>query len=96
MTPEKIYESLTTGSMKEKSEGISDPQKRRIAEFLSGRPMESSPAGDAKNMPNKCTQNPAMTDPAASAGWNGWGNDNSNTRFQTAAPLGSPQPMFRN
>jgi polyvinyl alcohol dehydrogenase (cytochrome) len=85
MTPEKIYASLTTGSMKEKSEGISDPQKRRIAEFLSGRPMESSPAGDAKNMPNKCTQNPAMTDPAASASWNGWGNDNSNTRFQPAA-----------
>jgi polyvinyl alcohol dehydrogenase (cytochrome) len=70
--------------MKEKSEGINDPTKRRIAEFLSGRPMGSSPAGDAKNMPNKCAQNPAMTDPAAAAGWNGWGNDNSNTRFQPA------------
>jgi polyvinyl alcohol dehydrogenase (cytochrome) len=85
MTPEKIYASLTTGTMKEKSEGISDPQKRRIAEFLSGRPMGSSPAGDAKNMPNKCAQNPAMTEPSASASWNGWGNDNSNTRFQPAA-----------
>jgi polyvinyl alcohol dehydrogenase (cytochrome) len=85
MTPEKIYATLTTGTMKEKSEGITDPQKRRIAEFLSGRPMGSSPAGDAKNMPNKCTQNPAMADPAASASWNGWGNDNSNTRFQPAA-----------
>src|SRR5437870_13724458 len=42
MTPEKIYESLTTGSMKEKSEGINDGTKRRIAEFLSGRPMGSS------------------------------------------------------
>jgi polyvinyl alcohol dehydrogenase (cytochrome) len=85
MTPEKIYASLTTGSMKEKSDGITDPQKRRIAEFLSGRPMGSSPAGDAKNMPNKCARNPAMTDPAAGIGWNGWGNDNSNTRFQAAA-----------
>ena len=26
-----------------------------------------------------------MADPAASASWNGWGNDNSNTRFQPAA-----------
>jgi polyvinyl alcohol dehydrogenase (cytochrome) len=85
MTPEKIYESLTTGSMEEQSVGINDPTKRRIAEFLSGRPMGSSPVGDAKNMPNKCAQNPVMTDPAAGAGWNGWGNDNSNTRFQTAA-----------
>ena len=85
MTPERIFASLTTGSMAAKSEGITDPQKRRIAEFMAGRPMGSSAAGDAKNMPNKCASNPAMTDPAASAGWNGWGNDNSNTRFQTAA-----------
>jgi len=85
MTPERIFESLTTGSMKEKSEGLSDVQKRRIAEFLSGRPMGSSKAGSASTMPNKCAQNPAMTDPGASAGWNGWGNDNGNTRYQPAA-----------
>src|SRR4029453_867727 len=47
MTQERIYESLMTGSMKEKSEGLSDIQKRRIAEFLSGRPMGSSKAGSA-------------------------------------------------
>ena len=82
MTPERIYESLMTGSMKEQSQGISDVQKRRIAEFMSGRPLGSSKAGSAKDMPNKCRNNPAMTDPAAGAGWNGWGNDNSNTRFQ--------------
>jgi len=83
MTPERIFEALTTGSMKEQSQGLSDVQKRRIAEFMSGRPMGSSKAGPAKNMPNKCARNAPMTDPAASAGWNGWGNDNSNTRFQT-------------
>ncbi len=85
MTPEKIYETLTTGSMQEQSQGFSDVQKRRIAEFLAGRPMGSSKAGNAKDMPNKCARNPAMTDPAAGAGWNGWGNDNSNSRFQTGA-----------
>ena len=85
MTPERIYESLTTGSMKEISPGLSDVQKRRIAEFMSGRPMGSSKAGNAKDMPNKCARNPVMTDPAAGAGWNGWGNDNSNTRFQADA-----------
>jgi polyvinyl alcohol dehydrogenase (cytochrome) len=85
MTPERIFEALTTGSMKEESEGLSDPQKRRIAEFMAGRPMGSAKAGNAKDMSNKCARNPAMTDPAASAGWNGWGNDHSNTRFQPAA-----------
>ena len=85
MTPERIYETLTTGSMKEQAASIPDGTKRRVAEFLSGRPMGSSKAGDAKNMPNKCASNPAMTDPAAAPGWNGWGNDGSNTRYQTAA-----------
>jgi polyvinyl alcohol dehydrogenase (cytochrome) len=85
MTPEKIFETLTTGSMKEKSEGLSDVQKRRIAEFLAGRPMGSSKAGDAKDMRNKCSSNPAMSNPEGVSGWNGWGNDNGNTRFQPAA-----------
>jgi polyvinyl alcohol dehydrogenase (cytochrome) len=85
MTPERIFESLTTGSMKDQSQGMTDVQKRRIAEFISGRPMGSSKAGNAKDMPNKCPRNPAMTDPAASGGWNGWGNDNANTRYQPAA-----------
>jgi len=84
MSPERIYASLTTGSMKDKSEGMNDGQKRRIAEFLSGRPMGSAKAGDAKDMPNKCARNAAMTDPAAGPGWNGWGNDGSNTRYQAA------------
>src|ERR1043165_8898954 len=83
MTPERIFESLTTGSMKEQSQGLSDVQKRRIAEFLAGRPLGSSKAGNARDMPNKCAQNPPIGDPAAGAGWNGWGNDNGNSRFQT-------------
>jgi len=85
MTPEKIYETLTTGSMRDEAEGLSDGQKRRIAEFMAGRPLGSSKAGDAKDMPNKCATNPPMTDPFAGPGWNGWGNDGGNTRFQPAA-----------
>ncbi|HEX4998498.1 MAG TPA: PQQ-binding-like beta-propeller repeat protein [Terriglobia bacterium] len=88
MTPEHIYEALTTGSMVEQSQGIADGQKRRIAEFMAGRPMGSSAAGSAKNMPNQCRTNPPMTDPSATAGWSGWGNGNANTRFQPAAAAG--------
>ena len=36
-------------------------------------------------MPNQCTANPAMPDPASGPGWNGWSNDLANTRFQPAA-----------
>src|SRR5262249_5318061 len=85
MTPERIYAVLTTGTMPEHTQGISDAQKRRIAEFMAGRPLGSSKAGAAAGMANKCARNAAMTDPAAGPGWNGWGNDGGNTRFQPAA-----------
>src|SRR6185503_8799322 len=64
LTPERILESITTGSMKAHVEGLNDGQKRRIAEFMSGRPMGSSKAGNAATMPNKCATNPAMGNPA--------------------------------
>jgi polyvinyl alcohol dehydrogenase (cytochrome) len=88
MTPERILESITTGSMKSYVEGLNDGSKRRIAEFMAGRPMGSSKAGNAANMPNKCANNPAIANPAPGTGWNGWSADASNTRFQPAAAAG--------
>jgi polyvinyl alcohol dehydrogenase (cytochrome) len=88
MSPEKIYDSLATGSMQKQSEGLSDIEKRRVAEFMSGRPMGSSKVGDAKTMSNQCRSNPALSNPAAGAAWNGWGADLGNTRFQSAQSAG--------
>ena len=88
MTPERIYAALATGSMQAQSQGLSDVQKKILAEFMSGRPTGSAAAGSAATMPNKCTTNPPMTDPAASSGWNAWGNNGGNTRFQPAAAAG--------
>jgi polyvinyl alcohol dehydrogenase (cytochrome) len=84
MTPERIYAGLTKASHTE-GQALSDIQKRRVAEFMSGRPMGSIGAGEAKSMPNQCAANPAMTDPTRGPSWNGWGNDLGNTRFQPAA-----------
>jgi polyvinyl alcohol dehydrogenase (cytochrome) len=84
MTPERILAALTTGSMQEQGAGLSDIQKRRLAEFMSGRPIGSSQVGDARNMPNRCASNPLMADPAQAPSWNGWGVDMANTRFQSA------------
>jgi polyvinyl alcohol dehydrogenase (cytochrome) len=85
MTPERIYDSLTTGSMQRHSTGLSDAQQKALAEFMAGRPIGSAAQGDSRDMPNRCAANPPMTDPARGAGWNGWGNGLANTRFQTAA-----------
>ncbi len=55
---------------------------------MAGRPLGSARQGDGKNMPNQCTSNPPLADPAPGRGWNGWGNGLSNTRFQTASAAG--------
>ena len=55
------------------------------ASSWAGGRMGSVDAGEAKSMPNQCTANPPMTDPAGGPAWNGWGNDLANTRFQPAA-----------
>jgi polyvinyl alcohol dehydrogenase (cytochrome) len=85
MAPERIYDALATGVMKEQGEKMSDVDKRVVAEFMGSRPLNSSRLGDAKNMPNTCRNNPALTDPARSPAWNGWGVDASNSRFQAAS-----------
>ena len=71
MTTERIYSSLVTGSMQKYTEGLSDIQKRRLAEFMSGRPLGSAKAGSGENMPNRCRENPALANPAGNPAWSG-------------------------
>ena len=85
MTPEKIYEALTTGPMAVVvGNSMTDMEKRRVAEAVSGRLIGSTGAGDSKAMPNHCPSNPPMADPSSEPGWNGWGAGPGNTRFQSA------------
>ncbi len=86
-SPERLYESLTIGKMKEQAASLTDVQKRTIAEFLAARPSRTE-AGDMKNMTNRCASNAAMTDPASGPAWNGWGAGTGNARFQTASAAG--------
>src|SRR5688572_3059211 len=83
MTPERIYAALQGKAHQGRT--LTDIQARRVGEFMGGRPLGSLDAGDAKDMPNRCSANPPLTDPARSPGWNGWSGDLANTRFQPAA-----------
>src|SRR5260221_10330863 len=80
LTPERILDALTNGVMKIQGQALSDEEKRRVAESLSGRLLGSAAADDPKAMPNQCTANPPLKDPATGPAWNGWGADTSNTR----------------
>src|SRR5262249_31164878 len=88
MSPERIYDSLTTGSMKDQGAKLSEADRRGVVEFMAGRPLGSTKLGDAKNMQNQCRNNPPLMDPARSPAWNGWGADASNSRFQPAELAG--------
>jgi polyvinyl alcohol dehydrogenase (cytochrome) len=87
MTPERILAALTTGSMTANAAGISDGQKRALAELLSGRPMGVSESGKASAMKGQCTA-AAPFDAAGGARWSGWGNDVMNSRMQSADGAG--------
>jgi polyvinyl alcohol dehydrogenase (cytochrome) len=88
LTPEAIYAALTSGAMKVQGQGLTDEEKRRVAEWLGGRPLGSLLAGDAKSMKNHCPNNAPLTDPSGSPAWNGWGVDIENTRFQATSSAG--------
>ena len=88
LSPEKIYEALTTGAMKTQGATLAEEQKRMLAIFMSGRTFGSAEQGDAKNMPNRCPGNPPIADPSEGARWNGWSADVTNTRYQTAKGAG--------
>ncbi len=88
MSPEKIYAALTSGDMQEQSKGLSAVQKQRVAEFMAGRNLGSTDAGDASRMPNQCPANPPFPGISQAPAWNGWGANLSNTRFQPGDQAG--------
>jgi polyvinyl alcohol dehydrogenase (cytochrome) len=87
LTPEAVLDAMTTGSMAVNATGMTNEEKRVLAEQLTGRPLGTAQAGQAAAMPNRCSARPTG-DPFAMPMWNGWGNDLANSRFQPAAAAG--------
>jgi polyvinyl alcohol dehydrogenase (cytochrome) len=83
MSPENVVRALETGRMKDQGMILSAPQKRIIAEFLTGKSFgqDVQPA-PANACANKTAFSPTNVD------WNGWGADLNNARFQPADRAG--------
>ncbi|MGA9882684.1 MAG: PQQ-binding-like beta-propeller repeat protein [Candidatus Acidiferrales bacterium] len=88
MTPEAIYAAVTTGVMAPAAKNLTDKQKRDLAEYLGGRPLDLSDAGSAAKMRNRCATNPVFVDSPSAAAWNGWSTGLDNARYQPAASAG--------
>ena len=88
-SPERVLEALTTGPMAPNATGLTDEQKRGIAEFLTGRPLGSLADRSADAMPNRCTNAMPMVDPMSGPRWNGMSPDpGTNARFQPGEAAG--------
>jgi mono/diheme cytochrome c family protein len=88
MSPERILEALTTGVMSNVGATLSQTERQLVAESISGRLLGTSESGRAASMPNQCSSNPPMADPAGGPAWNGWGADLTNARFQPVQAAG--------
>jgi polyvinyl alcohol dehydrogenase (cytochrome) len=97
LSPETIYAAITTGLMATAAQKLSDTDKRVLASYLGGRPLDLSDAGSARRMLNHCdTSSAPFENISATAGWNGWGMSLANTRFQDAQGAGLTAQQVQN
>lgn len=87
-TPESVLAAMTTGTMALPAQKLSADEKRQVAEYLGGRPLDPKNTGSAESMSNRCAANPAYTGPSKAGSWNGWGGGMDNTRFMPAGRSG--------
>jgi polyvinyl alcohol dehydrogenase (cytochrome) len=85
-TPEEVLAAITTGSMAEYTQGMTEFDKRVVAVYVGGRPLGAAASGDASQMKNQCESHVPL-DPFKGSEWNGWGFDSSNSRYQPSPGL---------
>jgi polyvinyl alcohol dehydrogenase (cytochrome) len=95
LSPETIYAAITTGLMAHAAQKLSPGDKRVLASYLGGRPLDLTDAGSARKMANHCeTHSAPFENISGSPAWNGWGMNVANTRFQGAEGAGiTPQQV---
>jgi polyvinyl alcohol dehydrogenase (cytochrome) len=88
MSPEQVLASLEGGSMISMTAARTAVERRAIAEFVTGksfqRPLITRPSPQTMCAAKAGT----FTNPLAAQGWNGWGVNASNARYQDAAAAG--------
>ncbi len=97
LTPEHVETALSSFSMRRQGAALTLPERRAVAEYVTGRPAGSYRA-PLEVIPKSAYCAAATAEPIRCAGvaWNGFGGDARNTRFQPAAAAGvSPTAVPR-
>lgn len=77
--PDEVIAALTTGVMKTQASGLKPLEIRALAVYLTGK--EPTGVIDPSSLANRCAA-PGGPINLKAAGWNGWGLDLDNTRYQ--------------
>ena len=87
--PRDIYTAISAGVMAPYARALNHAQRRAVAEYGAGRSLGDFASGAAA-IPSSayCAQPPVAPVTTIDSGWNGWGNDLANSRFQDAARAG--------
>ena len=87
-SPQAIIDALMTGAMRPQGSRLSGPERRAVAEFLTGKRIEGDVSGAERG---KCAV-AASTGPqrnlASAPRWSGWSPTSTNTRLQSAEQAG--------
>jgi|HubBroStandDraft_6_1064221.scaffolds.fasta_scaffold69920_2 polyvinyl alcohol dehydrogenase (cytochrome) len=77
--PEEVVQILTSGAMKQQAAGLSPDQIQALAVFVTGKQMGTTASAFPLTSLCKAAASPINL---KAAGWNGWGHDLENSRFQ--------------
>ena len=82
MAPERVLAAVTTGPMATYAERMSDPQKRALAELVTGRPLGDGSVvhRTAAAMSNQCGSPLSLDNSFTGPSWNGWSACTGRTR----------------
>jgi polyvinyl alcohol dehydrogenase (cytochrome) len=82
--PEAIVDALMTGAMRPQGSRLSGPERRAVAEFLTGKRMGGDVTGAEKGRCAAAAVTGPIRDFATLPHWTGWSPAPTNTRFQPA------------
>ena len=80
-SPQAIIESLVNGAMRTQGSRLTGAERRMVAEFLTGRPIEGDVNGTMKG---RCEGNVVQNTNTAANAWKAWSPTIDNTRFQSS------------
>jgi polyvinyl alcohol dehydrogenase (cytochrome) len=84
-TTQAVIDALVNGAMRAQGSKMSGPDRRAVAEYVTGQPIDEDVTGSSTG---RCLTKEAVGDIARRPSWTGWSPSTTNARFQPADQAG--------